>query len=386
MKNLSRAALPVELPPSPAPERRAPSRATDPERKRGFASAVKGIFGLADEPEELTDAERRQQLYAKIGAFLERHLLDPTPLAYDFAYQYVVGVNHKLILAADEAIERDKVLRPETIELIVNETRTDLTAEALNALVDQAQAGIERVTGLVRQSGAEAKAYGQAIESRAAGLGGGDPTTTIQALVGLTQTMIQKTRDAEAQLRESGKQMTTLRGSLAEARRVAESDALTGLANRRAFDARLKQAVLTARASGAPLSLAFCDIDHFKNINDTHGHEVGDRIIKFVAKLLATASNNNCHVARHGGEEFVMLFEGMGPERAAEVVDACREDLAGRRLIAKESSEPIGRVTFSAGVAGMAPGSSGRDLLSRADNALYRAKREGRDRVIVAES
>jgi diguanylate cyclase len=178
--------------------------------------------------------------------------------------------------------------------------------------------------------------------------------------------------------------MNQLRGSLAEARRLAESDQLTGLANRRAFEGRLRQAVATARDNGKPLSLAFCDIDHFKKINDTHGHDVGDRILKFVAQRLASVSGNNCFVARHGGEEFVMLFEGLSAEEAARMVDDVRADMEDRRLVAKQSGEPIGKVSFSAGVATLADNDNGRGMLRAADQALYKAKREGRNRVELA--
>jgi diguanylate cyclase len=196
--------------------------------------------------------------------------------------------------------------------------------------------------------------------------------------------MIEKTRAAEQQLRDAGKQMNQLRGSLAEARRIADSDALTGLANRRAFEARLRRAVVQARETGKPLSIAFCDIDHFKQINDTHGHDVGDRILKFVAQRLSSASGNNCFVARHGGEEFVMLFEGVPAEQAARIVDNVRADLEERRLVAKQSGEPIGKVSFSAGVAPLGEGDTGRAMLRAADQALYRAKGAGRNRVELA--
>ena len=194
---------------------------------------------------------------------------------------------------------------------------------------------------------------------------------------------VRKACEFGKQLRDAGKQMTQLRGSLAEARRIAESDALTGLANRRAFENKLRRAVIHARESGKPLSLAFCDIDHFKNINDVHGHDVGDRILKFVAQRLASASGNNCFVARHGGEEFVMLFEGLTAEQAGQIVNQVRADLGERRLVAKTSGEPIGQVSFSAGIAALTPRENGRQMLRSADQALYRAKAEGRNRVVI---
>src|SRR3546814_7739934 len=100
-----------------------------------------------------------------------------------------------------------------------------------------------------------------------------------------------------------------LRRSLERAKRDAELDYLTGLPNRRAFELLLDRHHKEARAALEPLSVAFCDIDEFKKVNDLHGHEAGDRVIKAIADTLARISNDHCHVARHGGEEVVMRSE-----------------------------------------------------------------------------
>src|SRR3546814_14337675 len=136
--------------------------------------------------------------------------------------------------------------------------------------------------------------------------------------------------------------------------RDAELDYLTGLPNRRAFELLLDRHHKEARAALEPLSVAFCDIDEFKKVNDLHGHEAGDRVIKAIADTLARISNDHCHVARHGGEEFVMLFRGLTPTEAAAKPDDARAerksvgegksvsvsvDLGGRRVYKKEQDE-----------------------------------------------
>lgn len=357
-------------------------------RSGRLASAVRSLFGRADEaePAESVEEVAESPIYRRIGDFLEMHMLDPIPPHYELAYGYLTHGDRKLVEAVDRAIAREGRLTAESAELILAEVRSDMSAEMLAGLIDKAQSGLSDIAGVAKQSRADAKAYGQALETHAADLKQGATAPALSALFELTSSMIEKTRAAEQQLRDASKQMNELRGNLAEARRVAESDALTGLANRRAFEAKLRRAVAHAREAGKPLSLAFCDIDHFKNINDTHGHDVGDRILKFVAQRLASVSSNSCYVARHGGEEFVMLFQDMEAEDAKKVVDEVRTDLQDRRLVAKQSGEPIGQVSFSAGVASLAAGENGRQMLRAADQALYRAKREGRNRVIVAEA
>src|SRR3546814_17713193 len=137
--------------------------------------------------------------------------------------------------------------------------------------------------------------------------------------------------------------------------RDAELDYLTGLPNRRAFELLLDRHHKEARAALEPLSVAFCDIDEFKKVNDLHGHEAGDRVIKAIADTLARISNDQCHVARHGGEEFVMLFRGLTPTEAAAKLDDAREAPADRRLSNSNTDDPFGQTPTPGGVTA-APG------------------------------
>ncbi|WP_414901783.1 diguanylate cyclase domain-containing protein [Sphingomonas flavalba] len=357
-------------------------------RTNRLIHAVRSMLGGDDADADAPDQSGRD-LFERIGVFLFTNQLEPLPSHYELAHAYCLGSNRRLRFAVDRAIARDGRLTDEVAEAILAETRSELSAEALSKLIDEAQLGLASIAGVVKQSGADAQAYGEALEDKVAGLSredgaeGGDQS--LAALVFLTRAMIEKTRDAERQLRQTDKRISALRSSLVEAQRVAESDPLTGLANRRAFESQLARAVHAARGNGAPLALAFCDIDNFKKINDTHGHEVGDRVLKYVARLLSDISNDACHVSRHGGEEFVILFEGKTADQAFEVVDDARRTLAARRLGLKDSGDPIGQVTFSAGVAELHNDENGRTMLRNADTALYRAKRHGRNQVLMAE-
>ena len=136
---------------------------------------------------------------------------------------------------------------------------------------------------------------------------------------------------------------------------------------------------------GEPLCVAFCDIDHFKLVNDTHGHEAGDRILCVVAKTLSQISGEKCHIARHGGEEFVMLFRGSSTEEAHQLLDDARAELAARKLVNRRTEQPFGQVTFSGGIADVFAYPDARLALAAADEALYRAKEAGRNRITLAK-
>lgn len=178
---------------------------------------------------------------------------------------------------------------------------------------------------------------------------------------------------ANARLREQLRVIEALRADLAE---QAVRDALTGLHNRRHL-------MRVLAVQDGPFSLVLLDIDHFKHVNDTYGHGAGDDVLVHVSRMLTAGVRNGDLVARHGGEEFVLLLAGATPEDARARVDQLRERVAG--TVTETGGHRI-RVTFSAGVAG-APAGRGHDpteLLSAADKALYTAKHLGRDRVELA--
>jgi diguanylate cyclase len=124
----------------------------------------------------------------------------------------------------------------------------------------------------------------------------------------------------------------------------------------------------------------------FKQVNDTHGHDAGDRVICVVAELLAEVSGAKCHVARHGGEEFVLLLRGSRPDEAMGILDGAREKMAARKLVNRRTKQPFGQVTFSGGVADVFAYDDPRAALAAADAALYEAKEAGRNRIHFADA
>ncbi|KLJ02433.1 GGDEF domain-containing protein [Luteimonas sp. FCS-9] len=173
-----------------------------------------------------------------------------------------------------------------------------------------------------------------------------------------------------------------LRRQRDEMRLLAQTDALTGLPNRRAALERLEQCIAHARDTGEPLTIAFLDVDHFKRINDLHGHETGDRVLRHVAHALRAAFRDADHIARMGGEEFLAILPGADPMHAATRIDVLRISLQGA---AEALGVPDLQVTLSAGVSALHPDDvETASLLRRADSAMYAAKRGGRDRTETA--
>ena len=227
--------------------------------------------------------------------------------------------------------------------------------------------------------------YGTSLEGHAEQLSSTpEKEISVSDLLGVVRGMIERTSDMEREMIRSEEQSETLRRNLEAARREAEEDFLTGLPNRRAFEKTYENEYRDARHAKEVLVVGLCDIDHFKRINDTHGHETGDRVLKAVARNLSGISGSNCYIARHGGEEFVVLFRGTSLDQARQLLDNARAEMAERRMVNRTTKATIGHVTFSAGIAEVFSYPDRRSAMKAADGALYQAKGLGRNQIVVA--
>jgi diguanylate cyclase (GGDEF)-like protein len=166
-----------------------------------------------------------------------------------------------------------------------------------------------------------------------------------------------------------------------EFERQATHDKLTGLPNRRHADSYLQQQVDIAQRGRRSGALALADVDHFKRINDGYSHAIGDQVLERVARILRDGCRKTDFVARYGGEEFMLYFPDTGVERAVQVCSELRQAVQGADW---SDIAPDFAVTISFGLAEIRDDAHSRTLLDEADTRLYRAKREGRNRVIAA--
>jgi diguanylate cyclase len=233
-------------------------------------------------------------------------------------------------------------------------------------------------------------AYGQTLASASLDLGASKDIAalrqTVDTLALATKQVQRENKSLEKRLSESSAEVTKLREHLEQVRRDATTDGLTNLANRKAFDDELSRACAESDALGQTLTLAVIDIDHFKNFNDTWGHQTGDQVIRYVASVIGRVGAPPRFAARYGGEEFALIFPGENAEAAALTLEEIREEVSSRMLKRRSTNEDLGAITVSAGFAERRPGESGINVMERADTALYASKRGGRNRVSSAES
>ncbi|MDD5390232.1 MAG: diguanylate cyclase [Gallionellaceae bacterium] len=166
-----------------------------------------------------------------------------------------------------------------------------------------------------------------------------------------------------------------------ELRALMSQDSLTGLLTHARFKERLDAELARGQRNGSAVTLALLDIDHFKTVNDEHGHLAGDRVLKTLANLLRRRIRRSDVVARYGGEEFAVIFNDCDERDALHMLGTIREDFSAIQHGAKEGAF---QVTFSGGIAAAHAGSSVDSLIERADQNLYRAKDSGRNRVLVS--
>ena len=175
-------------------------------------------------------------------------------------------------------------------------------------------------------------------------------------------------------------QRNELEQALERIRELATRDDLTGLYNRRYMQERLTQQINEVQRSGGRFSLCMADLDHFKRINDTHGHGIGDLVLRQFADIARTCLRESDTLARWGGEEFLVLLPDTGTGQAAQSMERLRTAVAEQCALPEV---PDLKVTFSAGVTEYRSGETAEQAVERADRALYRAKAEGRNRVVA---
>jgi diguanylate cyclase len=332
---------------------------------------------------------RHAALVEQLFDFLARTGLDPVPDHYELAWYYLTCSSATQRLMVETHMLDHGGIEPKHACELLDKIRSAIGERELREMIEDARQSMTEAAALTDQSGKEAAEYGDALGASVQFLttsenGSAAQVGELKKLQALTSQMIERAAVAEARLKARGKAISQLKSRLAQSQKQALSDPLTNLPNRRAFEICLRSAVEETAHGGFPLSVAFCDIDFFKRINDTHGHATGDRVIHHVGEILHRTASTNVHVARHGGEEFALVFERRTASEASQILEKVRSTLSAKNLVAKDTMQPIGEVTLSAGVAQMHSGESSTALLARADHALYEAKNSGRDKVCIA--
>ena len=308
--------------------------------------------------------------------------IDASPENYELCHRFVTRSDPAIVNAFERAVPVDAA----AFQQIRDRAGPPRGQIDLAQHMAQFDAQLATILGATSNAINDASDYFQSLHAGADHLRGLDlgqgAAALIADLLARTIAMAERSASLETNLQTAGAELSTLRCDLARAKKESGSDALTSLPNRRAFDSRLDDAVAVAQASRQPLSLAFCDVDHFKAFNDTWGHKLGDQVLRFVGSQMALLFGEIGLPARFGGEEFVVLLPNHGTADAVEAVRRFCEKVSGRVLRTRSDGREIGSITLSGGVATLRRGEDAADFVERADAAMYAAKRAGRNRVL----
>jgi diguanylate cyclase len=308
----------------------------------------------------------------------------PTPQNYAVWYAYAAGTMPKLKAQIDEIVARRQsftdeisaelykthfVAGTDSVEVLETGTR-------LHSVIDQVRRYLDDHAGNVGE-------FEHTLDNFSSAIGGSQPAEKVRALIAdlirETQLMAERNYTLEGRLGTIAGEVTELRENLQAVQREALTDALTGIPNRKFFDTRLADAARESIQEGEAMSLLLCDIDFFKRFNDTYGHQIGDQVLKLVARTLSDSVKGRDTPARFGGEEFAIILPRTNLKQAAIVADQIRTAVMKRRFVGKDSRENYGGITLSFGAAQYRANEVVDDLVGRADAALYHAKHAGRN-------
>jgi len=199
-------------------------------------------------------------------------------------------------------------------------------------------------------------------------------------ILGQVASLLESNRRLESDLTYSRGRMEEQAHELDRTRQEARTDGLTGIANRKGFDEKLALMLAAWQRKKEPFVLGLADIDHFKWVNDTHGHQAGDRVVGHVGQLMRSCVRDHDFVGRYGGDEFVLLLPNIGMENGVRTLERIRAEMARLDYDVSPRNERV-TVTLSIGITVVREGDDVQSIIRRADEALYRAKTSGRNQV-----
>ncbi len=317
-------------------------------------------------------------------SLLTKHQIPMSPYNYQMGYECVSGRCQSLVVDLNQLLEE-------------TETPSDKELEALHkqyflqdeAFLEAMRQEIRRIiTCLLKDLGYsdnQLSHYSQTLTQFISILdrqaSSSNMLSETQRVIKETQLMEKSHKNLEEQMASVIAEIDILRKELEQVKEESKVDTLTGIANRKAFDAELESSILFSRESNKPFCLLMLDIDHFKIFNDTYGHLVGDKVLRYVAGSLQHNIKGGDFVARFGGEEFTIILPTTNINGALTLAEQIRDAISSGKLTDKGSDTNYGKLTISVGITQFRASDLSHELIERADKAMYLAKERGRDRV-----
>ncbi len=337
--------------------------------------------------------ESQSLKYARLAlSIMTERGVEPTPVNYAVWYHYVAHDIKELNEEIDKFIKTKTLTISDDVNIYLFNKYVvppdNKTEEKVHDASQNAQTVLGEIMGIIDRFSGDTETYNSQIDAHVSDL---SKKITDPALKEMAKEIISRAiaiRDSgsalTAKLEESKREVVVLKENLEKVTHEANKDFLTGVANRKALEQKLEEMTRWSRENNnADLCLLMIDIDHFKNFNDKFGHLIGDEVLKKVGRILLDTVKGKDFVARYGGEEFAILLPSTPLVGALIVAENIRKNMNETQLVRKDTGVPVDDVTVSIGVARYRPDQdSVAVFISRADDALYRSKMGGRNRVM----
>ena len=307
-----------------------------------------------------------------------------TPENYHVWYEYTMGSCLELNRAIDKLLEDGttftKAINQELYNTHIYQAPEESFQQSIQKLVTTL---FEKITGMTKKT----QSFSTSLEKYNDVLKRDPDIDTIANLIinliDDTDSVLESNQSMESMLEAMNEEVDILRNNLQALNKEAFTDKLTAVPNRRAFDKKIEHLFDDYHNEQQVFSLLLIDIDHFKQFNDTHGHTVGDRVLKYVASVMTGGIKGDDMLARYGGEEFVVLLPNTSYEDAVAVGNHIREKVSSNKLVDNNAQKKVlGYITVSVGVAAITEKDNLDSIVERADKALYLAKERGRNKVM----
>ncbi len=314
--------------------------------------------------------------------------LTPTPNNYAVYYYYFAGTNPGLKATVDTVLTHEnRLTQAHCDELFLRHLGVESEQKALLQTNNVIEQEISRVLKVIDQATQGTDQFNQSLTQFSGEINSSDSLEHIREavtkIVTETRTVAQQNERLSSQLSDATQQLVEARQNLDQVHKESQIDALTEVGNRKYFEKELTYSMGEARDNGWSMTLLMIDIDHFKKFNDNYGHLIGDQVLRLVARTLVENLKGRDIIARYGGEEFVIILSQTKVTDAEKVANQLRASLATKSIKRRSTNETLGTVTISIGAAELCVGEDRDDFVMRADNALYKAKQTGRNKVML---
>ena len=329
--------------------------------------------------------EQSAVLLRRVLVLMGQHDAAFNPVTFTVWYEFAAGMNAGLTQAIEEALQTEPRFGTATLERLYQSFVVDLDPVPLQRISVELQRMMTGMAASAVRTGDQAGIFGEQLRDLTEALNTHDPLSmtplVTETLAGTAQ-MKHVAQALEQQILVNRKEIETLQVDLIRARDEALLDPLTRILNRKGFDQQLAALLLLPPEPGRLHGMVMFDIDHFKKVNDMHGHVMGDRVIQAVGEVLRHCASDHVHaVARYGGEEFAMLLVNGTLADSVKLAEFVCQQIRVMKIRDRRTQDVVLRISISAGVAAMQKGDDAPSLIERADAALYKSKQSGRDRV-----